>query len=298
MSINNDTRLLHGRRSTRAAGRSGCDVPDSAGRYYVLQFVDAWTNNFAYVGHRATGTAAGELPARRARLGRRRARRRDGDPAPRRRSRRSSGAGRSTARPTCPRCTRCRTACGSRRPAPGAGLPAAGRRRAATTSRSSSSCACWMQAFPPAAARPRATSSASPRSACSTPDSPYADPAPPLAAALERRARGGAGAAGGRAEAGTGPQQNGWNLTYHVFDYNLDFFEVGALDDAAWKLPDDPARYVVRARGARAAGCGATTATRPPTRWSTSTAPASRSTARAATSCGSRSRRRSTRSGR
>jgi Protein of unknown function (DUF1254) len=34
------------------------DVPDTAGRYYVLQFVDAWTNNFAYVGHRATGEAA------------------------------------------------------------------------------------------------------------------------------------------------------------------------------------------------------------------------------------------------
>ena len=33
-------------------------VPDTAGRYYVLQFVDAWTNNFAYVGRRATGTAA------------------------------------------------------------------------------------------------------------------------------------------------------------------------------------------------------------------------------------------------
>jgi len=29
-------------------------VPDTSGRYYVLQFVDAWTNNFAYVGRRAT----------------------------------------------------------------------------------------------------------------------------------------------------------------------------------------------------------------------------------------------------
>jgi hypothetical protein len=34
------------------------NVPDTDGRYYVLQFVDAWTNNFAYVGHRATGTQA------------------------------------------------------------------------------------------------------------------------------------------------------------------------------------------------------------------------------------------------
>jgi hypothetical protein len=32
-------------------------VPGTAGRYYVLQFVDAWTDNFAYVGRRATGTA-------------------------------------------------------------------------------------------------------------------------------------------------------------------------------------------------------------------------------------------------
>jgi hypothetical protein len=25
-------------------------VPDTGGRYDVLQFVDAWTNNFAYIG--------------------------------------------------------------------------------------------------------------------------------------------------------------------------------------------------------------------------------------------------------
>lgn len=29
-------------------------------RYYVLQFVDAWTNNFAYIGTRGTGNEAGE----------------------------------------------------------------------------------------------------------------------------------------------------------------------------------------------------------------------------------------------
>lgn len=35
-------------------------TPDTGERYYVLQFVDAWSNNFAYVGHRATGTAAAD----------------------------------------------------------------------------------------------------------------------------------------------------------------------------------------------------------------------------------------------
>src|SRR5690242_19446474 len=58
VSINNDTIY-----SIAAVDLSGgpllLRVPDTAGRYYVLQFVDAWTNNFAYVGRRATGTAAG-----------------------------------------------------------------------------------------------------------------------------------------------------------------------------------------------------------------------------------------------
>jgi hypothetical protein len=34
-------------------------VPETNDRYYVLQFVDAWSNNFAYVGRRATGTKEG-----------------------------------------------------------------------------------------------------------------------------------------------------------------------------------------------------------------------------------------------
>jgi len=34
-------------------------LPDTQGRYYVMQFIDAWTNNFAYLGRRATGTQEG-----------------------------------------------------------------------------------------------------------------------------------------------------------------------------------------------------------------------------------------------
>src|SRR5262245_29277702 len=34
-------------------------VPDTGDRYYSLAFMDAWTNNFAYVGRRTTGTRAG-----------------------------------------------------------------------------------------------------------------------------------------------------------------------------------------------------------------------------------------------
>ena len=35
------------------------EVADTDGRYTVMQFIDPWTNNFAYVGRRATGTKAG-----------------------------------------------------------------------------------------------------------------------------------------------------------------------------------------------------------------------------------------------
>jgi hypothetical protein len=34
-------------------------VPDTAGRYYVMQMLDAYTNTFAYVGRRVTGTGEG-----------------------------------------------------------------------------------------------------------------------------------------------------------------------------------------------------------------------------------------------
>ena len=60
MSINNDT-IYSIAQVDVSGGPVLLRVPDTAGRYYVLQFVDAWTNNFAYVGRRATGTAAGSF---------------------------------------------------------------------------------------------------------------------------------------------------------------------------------------------------------------------------------------------
>lgn len=37
-----------------------------------------------------------------------------------------------------------------------------------------------------------------------------------------------------------------------MFDYNLDFFELGALDDPTWKLENPEVRYIKRAASARA----------------------------------------------
>ena len=56
VSPNNDTLYLVAMLDVRQ-GPIVLHVPDSHDRYDVLQFVDAWTNNFAYIGRRATGTA-------------------------------------------------------------------------------------------------------------------------------------------------------------------------------------------------------------------------------------------------
>lgn len=60
VTINNDT-LYSMAQLDLSVGPVTLHVPDTAGRYYVLQFVDAWTDNFAYVGHRATGTGEGDF---------------------------------------------------------------------------------------------------------------------------------------------------------------------------------------------------------------------------------------------
>ena len=60
VSINNDT-VYSMAQLDLGPGPVLLRVPDTAGRYYVLQFVDAWSDNFAYVGRRASGTGAGSF---------------------------------------------------------------------------------------------------------------------------------------------------------------------------------------------------------------------------------------------
>ena len=60
VSPNNDTPYVIGQCDVRQ-GPLVLHVPDTGDRYYVLQFVDAWTNNFAYIGRRATGSAEAEF---------------------------------------------------------------------------------------------------------------------------------------------------------------------------------------------------------------------------------------------
>ncbi|MEA2331163.1 MAG: hypothetical protein QOH58_1301 [Thermoleophilaceae bacterium] len=55
---NHDTTYTVGRLQL-SAGPLILDVPDTAGRYYVIQLLDAYSNTIDYVGRRTTGTRAG-----------------------------------------------------------------------------------------------------------------------------------------------------------------------------------------------------------------------------------------------
>jgi hypothetical protein len=247
VSINNDT-IYSIANIDASGGPVRFEVPDASGRYYVMQFVDAWTNNFAYVGHRATGTDAGafllvapdwtgdapdgatviRLPTAVATIVGRWAIDGEADlPAVRSLQQRLSltPSGAATGLPEA-------------EPGVEEDLLFFEQLRV------------WMGAFPASDRDQRYDRRFEPLGLLSQ-KSPYADPEPNLAAALRE------GLAQGRARLeaairhGDVPQQNGWDLTYHSFDYNLDFFEVGALDDPRWKLHDDPQRYLRRAAAAR-----------------------------------------------
>jgi hypothetical protein len=248
VSINNDTIYSIAQIDT-SGGPVRLEVPDAGGRYYVLQFVDAWTNNFAYVGRRATGTDAaafllvapgwdGVAPgdatvirfptAVASIVGRWAVDGADDLPA---------------VRALQQQLTLTASGDGDGLPAPDPRVPEDleffERMRA------------WMRAFPPAA-RDRAYQQRFEPLGLFAADSPYTATDSEFTAALRT------GLAAGRQRLeqaitlGSSPRQNGWSLTYHIFDYNLDFFEVGALDEAQWKLPDDGARYLIRAESARA----------------------------------------------
>jgi hypothetical protein len=251
VSINNDT-VYSMAQVDLSGGPVRLDVPDCGGRYYVLQFVDAWTNNFAYVGHRATGTKAGSFllvpPGH------------DGAAAPGERVIRfptavASIVGRwavageddlPAVRELQAGLTLTLTVDGAARGLPEPN-PAVGEEI-----RFFEQLRVWMQAFPPAA-RDLAVQQRFESLGLLERESPYVDPDPGLAAGLRDGLEQGKAALEQALTHGSSSRQNGWSVNYHAFDYNLDFFEVGALDDAKWKLDVEPRlRYLERALAARA----------------------------------------------
>ncbi len=248
VTINNDT-VYSIAQVDVGAGPVRLDVPDAAGRYYVLQFVDAWTDNFAYVGHRATGTEAGtyllvlpdwqgdapegatviRFPTRIASIvGRWAVDGEDDLPAVRDLQSRLKLTPEGSGYEGLPR--------------PEGGVP--------EELEFFEKLRVWVQAFPPAE-RDRSVQERFSSLGIFESDSPYLDADAALAAALREGLKGGRKKMEYALEHGASPEQNGWKLTYHAFDYNLDFFEVGALDDPKWKIEDPKLRYVERALAAR-----------------------------------------------
>lgn len=58
-SVDNDT-VYSNAQLDLSKGPLRLHVPDTGGAYRVIQFADAWTDDSAYVGSRATGTSAGD----------------------------------------------------------------------------------------------------------------------------------------------------------------------------------------------------------------------------------------------
>ncbi len=246
VTINNDT-VYSMAQLDLSAGPLLLEVPDTAGRYYVLQFVDAWTNNFAYIGHRATGTGAGsfllvphdwagEVP--------------ENTTPVRVPTRIASIVGRwavdageplenvhalqdaTTLTPLDPS----RAPIGLVAPAPTGDV----------ASDFWSKYRVWSQEFPPAPRDHSLQSSFAPLG--------LTGPGPLDSASLRTGfEKGKATLEAVLASGGGNAIVNGWNLTYHSFDYNLDYFEVGSLDDPDFTIAD-PQRRIVQRAGAALGG--------------------------------------------
>lgn len=251
VSINNDT-VYSMAQLDLDGGPVRLQVPDSNGRYYVLQFVDAWTNNFAYVGHRATGTTAQDLllvpPGWTGEAA-------DGQTVIHVPTRIASVVGRwaCTGEDDFPAVTALQDAMvitpASNQKPPGLPTPDP---NVPDDLMLLEKLRVWSQAFPPAPRDHEFQDALAPLGTSQSGSSPYlnADEAwlDDLRTGL---ADGAALLEHTLASGGSSPVVNGWQLTMHVFDYNLDFFEVGALDDPEFKINDPQLRLVTRAAAAK-----------------------------------------------
>ncbi|HYB28148.1 MAG TPA: DUF1254 domain-containing protein [Solirubrobacteraceae bacterium] len=255
VSPNNDTLYVAAACDVRQ-GPLVLHVPDTGGRYYVLQFVDAWTNNFAYIGRRATGTTEDEFLLA-------------GDgwagdaPADMRLVSAPTGIFMIVGRlqvdgePDLPavhalqdQFTITPLSVDDGGPAPAA--PGAPR----PDPRAREDLQWWERlrvaliAFPPPQADARFVELAASFGATAA-ESPYVNPDPALAEVLV------AGVAAGQQKIeelmqGAGQEAiNGWNSAMHSFDYNLDHLGLGTLDRPDWKIQDRARAYATRAAAAR-----------------------------------------------
>jgi hypothetical protein len=251
VSPNNDTLYVLAALDLRS-GPLVLHVPDTSDRYYVLQFVDAWTNNFAYIGRRATGTGERQFLL--------------------------TAPGDTTKAPEGMEVVRAPTGIvmiagrvqvngAADVPAvhalqdqftltplngdggPGAGLPQPDP-RVPEELRWWETFRVELAAFPPPAADAPLLSIAEMLGLTGS-ESPYVDADPELADALIAGAEAGQETVETLAKGGA-PPASGWISAMHMFDYNLDYFGVGTIDTPEWRIDDRTRAYATRAAAARA----------------------------------------------
>jgi hypothetical protein len=227
-------------------------VPDTAGRYYVLQFVDAWTNNFAYVGRRATGTDqarflltgsaySGDVP--------------DGMQV--------------VKSPTDIFIIVGRLQVNGAADAPAvhalqdqfmleslSGVTAV-EKFPQPDARVSADLEWWekfrvlLAAYPPPAADAPFLTLCE-KLGLTAAESPFVTPDATMAQVLVAGQKAGQEKIDEIAKGGGGKPVNGWTSALHLFDYNLDSFSLGTIDSPEWKIADRAVAYVTRAVAARA----------------------------------------------
>lgn len=245
VSVNNDTVYSIGMLDL-SGGPVVLHVPDTAGQYYVMQFVDAWSNNFAYVGRRATGTAeaeylitgpgwTGDIPAGQTQI----------------------------SAPTNIVAIVGRWACTGTDDLPRVAAlqaqlnltPLTDGKTAGVPQPSSDvpeelafwdKLRTWMAAYPPAAADVDYQQRLAPLGLLDA-QSPYVNASDDLRAALTAGQKAGMAKIEHLSKEGATPSAAGWLSGLHQFDYNLDFFEVGTLDSADWRIADRAQAHVQRA---------------------------------------------------
>lgn len=256
VSPNNDTLYVVAMCDVRS-GPLVLHVPDTDDRYYVLQFVDAWTNNFAYIGRRATGTAegrfllvspdfAGETPE-----GMRVIRAPSGLFAIVGRLAVEGEADLPAAHALQDQFTLTPLSVylGGSAPQPVAGVPQPDPRVGEELR--------WWEEFrvalaafpPPAADAPLLALCA--QLGLTAGASPYFDPDPALAQVLVAGEKAAEAKLEELIKAAARPV-NGWQSATHIFDYNDDYFELGTLSTPAWRIAERKVAYVTRAVAARA----------------------------------------------
>ncbi|KKX96623.1 DUF1254 domain-containing protein [Microbacterium sp. Ag1] len=248
VSINNDT-VYSFAQIDLSAGPVRLHLPDAGDRYHVMQFVDAWTNNFAYVGTRATGGGAKDVVLR--------------GPSTRSETQAVPDVIEIDA-PTDVVSLVGRWAVDGDADLPavhalqdamsltgvaGQGLPDAAPQGSEALD-FWEQFRVWSRAFP-GAARDRALEATLVELGI-TGEAPVGGLGETAVARLEDAFAEGSAALDAILQSGSAPVINGWQMTLHVFDYNLDFFQIGALDDPQWKAPEGLQRLALRAGSAKA----------------------------------------------